>query len=132
MANKKLPKNEEIAKRVRELSAGGVTVKEIFSDIQRYSLAPGSWTTFYKLYRDDLWGPKIELTRKIGNRVANQALDGDPKEPTTFKSQELWLRTQGGWTPKETLETREVGTDEEEAESAVNVLLGILGKSDDE
>lgn len=132
MANIPLEKNHEIAKRVRELSAGGVTVKDIFADIQSYASAPGSYTTFYKLYRSDLYGPKIEITRKIGNKVANQALEGDPESPSTFKSQELWLRTQGGWTPKEKIETQEVGSDEDEQESAVNALLKALGKSPDE
>lgn len=130
MANIPLEKNHEIAKRVRELSAGGVTVKDIFTDIQAYASAPGSLTTFYKYYRDDLYGPKIEISRKIGNKVANQALDGDPESPTTFKSQELWLRTQGGWTPKEKVETQEVGSDEDEAESAIESLMKLLGKED--
>lgn len=132
MANIPLEKNHEIAKRVRELSAGGVTVKDIFADIQSYASAPGSYTTFYKLYRSDLYGPKIEITRKIGNKVANQALEGDPESPSTFKSQELWLRTQGGWTPKETVETREIGTEEEEAQGAVEALMKSLGKGKEE
>lgn len=127
-----LPYNGEIGKRVRELSAGGVVVRDIFSDIQRFQSAPRSYTTFYKLYRDDLHAPKVEITRQIGNRLANQALEGDIKEPATYKSQELWLRTQGGWTPKETVETREVGTDEEEAESAVDALMKALGKDNDD
>ena len=58
--------------------------------------------------------------------------NGDPKDGVTFKSQELYLRTQGGWTPKETVETREIGSDEEEEESAINALLIALGKSEDD
>jgi len=124
--------NSEIGKRVRELSAGGITVADIFADIQSYASAPGSYTTFYKYYRDDLHAPKTEISRQIGNRIANQALDGDPTEPVTFKSQELWMRTQAGWTPKTVEETREVGSDAEEEESAVDALLSLLGKTDED
>lgn len=127
-----LPYNSEIGKRIRDLSAGGIKVREIFSDIQRFASAPGSMSTFYKLYSDDLHAPKIEISRQIGNKVANQALDGDDDAPNTWKAREFWLRTQANWTPKEGLETREVGTDEEENESAVDALMKALGKETDE
>lgn len=124
--------NSEIGKRVRELSAAGVTVRDIFSDIQSYASAPGSYTTFYRYYRQDLHAPKVEISRQIGNKVANQALEGDPDAPNTWKAREFWLRSQAGWTPKESVETREVGTDEEEAESAVAALMKALGKDTEE
>jgi len=121
--------NAEIGKRVRELSAGGATQLAIMEDIQRFASAPATLTTFLKYYGDDYRKPRNDISMKIGNRVANQALEGDPKEPSTFKSQELWLRTQASWTPKESLETREVGDSLEEQESAVDTLMKLLGKS---
>jgi len=124
--------NSEIGKRVRELSAAGVTVKDIFSDIQSYASAPGSYTTFYKYYRQDLDSPRIAKNMIIGDKVANQAINGDDDSPNTWKAREFWLRTQAGWTPKEAVETREVGTDAEEAESAVDALMKALGKDTEE
>jgi len=128
----KLPYNKEIAKKVRECSAAGLTLRDTIAEIQNYGHAPRHNDSFYRLYSEDWFGPRNDITRKIGNRVANQAIEGDPEQPTTFKSQELWLRTQGGWTPKESVETREAGTDEEEAESAVEALMTLLGKGTDE
>ena len=124
--------NSEIGKKVRECSAAGLTLKDTMAEIQSYAWAPRSPNSFYKYYSEDWYGPKNDITRQIGNKVANQAIDGDPTEPVTFKSQELWLRTQGGWSVKETVETREVGNEAEEEESAVDALMRALGKSDED
>ena len=122
-----LPYNHNIGKRVKEL-AGVVGVKDIFAAIQSYQHAPGSLTTFYKLYRNDLDSARIDKVAPIGNKVYKQALTGDDESPNTWKARELILRSQAGWSPKTTEETREVGTEEEETDSAVNALLKALGK----
>jgi len=131
VAHNALPRNPAIAARVKEGIRNGVAIKTIFASIQDLQDAPSSKTTFYKTYGQDMEDAKFSIVSAIGNRVVDQALNGDPKEGVTFKSQELYLRTQGGWTPKEGIETREVGTDEEEEESAINALMTALGKSDD-
>lgn len=117
--------NREIGKKVRELSPNH-NVKDIFAAIQSYGSAPGSLKTFYKYYGNDLREPRMNLTNKIGDKVAEQALDGD------FKSQEFWLRARGGWTTKDVVETRELGTEEEENEGHVNALLTALGLNTEE
>lgn len=132
MANKPLEKNPEIAKRVRELVRSGVPVGQIFADIQSYAFAPGSYTTFYKYYGKDMEAARAAITEAIGSRVINQAINGDPEMPTTWKSQELYLRSHGGWSPKSTEQTQEVGSDQEEAESAVDAMMKFLGKGSDE
>jgi len=124
-----LPRNPAIAVRVKEGIRNGVPVKTIFGSIQDLQDAPASLQTFYKNYRQDMEEARFSITSAIGNKVVDQALNGDPKDGVTFKSQELYLRTQGGWTPKETVETREVGSEEDEEESAVNALLTALGKN---
>lgn len=124
--------NPEIGKRVREMTRGGVPVKSIFAAIQHMQDAPGSLTTFYKYYRVDMEAARAATTEVIGNRVVDQAIHGDPDAPITWKSQELYLRSHGDWSPKTTEESREVGTEEEEAESAVNALLKALGKHTEE
>ena len=132
MANKPLQKNAEIAKRVRELTRAGVPVGQIFADIQSYAFAPGSYTTFYKYYGQDMEAARAAITEAVGSRVINQAINGDPEQPTTWKSQELYLRSHGGWSPKSTEQTQEVGNEPEEAESAVDAMMKFLGKSSDE
>ena len=130
--NAPLPRNPAIASRVKEGIRNGVTVRTIFASIQDLQDAPGFLATFYNNYRKDMEEARFLIVSAIGDRVVHQAIHGDPKDGVTFKSQELYLRTQGGWTPKETVETREVGSDEEEEESAINALLVALGKAKDD
>jgi hypothetical protein len=124
----KLSYNPEIAKKVKEQTRAGVPVRTIFASIQKYQDAPGSYTTFYKLYREDMELAKGATIEAVGNKVVDQALNGDPDAGNTWKAREFYLRTQGGWTPKETVETREIGSDDEEEESAINALMKALGK----
>lgn len=128
MNNQALPYNPEIAKKVKEQVRAGVPVRTIFASIQQYQNAPGSYTTFYKLYREDMELAKGATIEAIGNKVVDQALNGDPEAGNTWKAREFYLRTQAGWTPKETVETREIGSEEEEEESAINALMKALGK----
>ena len=131
MATITLERNEEIAKVVRRNAAAGVTLKDTFAEIQSMAWAPGSMTTFMKKYGHDWHSTRADIAAKIGNRVVTQAIEGDIDHPATWKSQELYLRSHGGWSPKSTEQTQEVGTEEEEAESAVNSLMKLLGKDDE-
>lgn len=126
-----LPYSERIAQRVREL-APTCSVKDIVSSISHMQYAPGSYTTFYKLYRKDLDEAKGNITKQIGDKLINTAINGDEDSPFTHKSREFYLDRQGGWNKKTVEETREVGPEEEENESAVNALLAALGKGIDE
>jgi hypothetical protein len=84
--------------------------------------APQSYTTFYKLYREDMDEVKFDIDRQVGKTVINQAMSGD------FKSQELYLRSRAGWAPSSHVQEQEVGTEEEENESAVSSFMAALGK----
>jgi len=110
------------------MAGAGVTVKDIFAGIQHFQNAPGSLTTFYRLYRQDMDRARAENTEVIASKIINQARNGDDDSPNTWKSREFYMRSVGGWSPKSTEETREVGSEEEETESAVNALLKALGK----
>lgn len=132
MPQQKLPYNAEIAKRVRELTRVGVPVDTIFAEIQKYQDSPGSLTTFYKLYRMDREMAKAGILEAVGGKVMNQAVNGDDESGITYKYRELVLRSLGEWSPKSTAQTREVGTDAEEEESAVDALMKALGKSAEE
>jgi len=41
----------------------------------------------------------------------------------------LYLRSKGGWSPTNTVEEREVGSEEEEDRSAVEEIMTRLGKN---
>lgn len=121
MSNK-LPKNPNIARKVRDGISGGVAVTQIFKSVLHMKNAPQSYTTFYKLYREDMDEVKFEIDQKVGKTVIDQALEGD------FKSQELYLRSRANWSPSSHVQEQEVGNEEEENEGAVNALMVALGK----
>ena len=120
--NDKLPYSKTIANKVTLGIRNGESVRDIFASIQSYQNAPASYTTFYKLYGEDMAKARADIVGQIGGVVVDKALEGD------FKAAELYLRSKGGWSPKETVEGREAGTDEEEEESAINALMKALGK----
>ena len=128
MSNKTGPEelgyNGKIGLRVYDMTRAGVSVKDIFASIQSSfgSSAPKSLTTFYKYYRQDMDRARAEVVESIGNEVVKQALAGD------YKSQELYLRSKGGWSPNETVNHNEEQDEMEEAESAIEALSRLLGK----
>ena len=123
-----IPYSEIIAKKVREGIRSGVSVKDIMGSIQKYQNAPSSTATFYKLYGEDIAETKASIVAAIGSVVVQQALEGD------FKSQEFYLRSKGGWSPNSTINEMELETDPDTDDSAIDSLMGLLGKSkpDDE
>ena len=120
--------NPEIGKRVHSMKRSGVPVRAIFAEIQSYQNAPKSLRDFYKYYRMDMERAVALTAETIGGSVVDQAINGDPEAANTWKAREFYLRTQADWSPKTIEETREIGSDEEEEESAVNALLKALGK----
>ena len=119
----KIPYSEVIAKKVREGIRSGVSVKDILSSIQKYQNAPSSTATFYKLYGEDIAEEKASIVGAVGSVVVQQALEGD------FKSQELFLRSKGGWSPTQTNVEVEGTEDPDTDESAIDSLMTLLGKN---
>ncbi|NIR87746.1 hypothetical protein GWO13_09410 [Candidatus Bathyarchaeota archaeon] len=115
--------SEIIAKKVKEGIRNGVSVKDILASVQKYQNAPSSTATFYKLYGQDIADTRAEITGQVGSVVIQQALDGD------FKSQELFLRSKGGWSPTSTVNEVEQTENPDEDESAIDSLLTLLGKT---
>ena len=120
----KLEYNGKIGDKVYKMTKAGVSVKDIFESVQVAfgSSAPSSLTSFYKYYRGDLARARAEINELVGSKVVEQALAGD------FKSQELYLRSKAGWSPNETVNTKEDEDEMSEAESAVDALARMLGK----
>lgn len=126
MSIQPIPYSEVVAKKVVAGIRNGVSVKDIIASIQKYQNAPSSTATFYKLYGELISETKAEIVGAIGSVVVQQALDGD------FKSQEFYLRSKGGWSPNSTLNEVEQEVDPDMDESAIDSLMGLLGKNPDE
>lgn len=125
MQNVALEYNGKIAAKVREGIRSGLNVKQIFGSIQSMQFAPGSMTTFYKLYRQDMDEERASIVGKVGKKVIDQALEGD------YKSQEFFLRSRGDWSPQST-ETHVEADSADEDISAIDSLLAALGKLEEE
>lgn len=125
-----LPYNEDIAKKLRELSDGGVSRKDMLVAIQDYQFAPKSFTTFYKKYGPMLAEHEADLKAKVGKRVIDHALTGDLDDPLTVKQQHFFLERRGGWTNKIDVDLDPI--DGEVDESAADVLMSLLGFDEDD
>jgi hypothetical protein len=76
----------------------------------------------YKIYGNYMEAERAKINGSVGKKVIDQALAGD------FKSQELFLRSKGGWSPTHTVNEVEQEVDPDMDESAIDTLLGLLGK----
>lgn len=117
--------SEVIATKVKDGIRSGVAVKDIVASIQKYQNAPSSLSTFYKIYGNLIAETRGEIVGAVGSVVVKQALDGD------FKSQELFLRSKGGWSPTNTVVEVEQDIDPDLDESAIDSFLELLGLNDD-
>lgn len=125
MSYEKLPYSKNVEKHVLECIQGGVGIREMLASMQHLQNAPKSLSTLYKIYGQVIHSERARINAAVGRKVIDQALEGD------FKSQELFLRSKGGWSPKETVETGEA-LDEDTDESAVDSLMTLLGLDDDD
>ena len=121
MRNEPLPYSKPVEKHILECIQGGVGIRDMIASMQHLQNAPKSLSTLYKIYGNFIAQERAKINGMVGKKVIEQALDGD------FKSQELFLRSKGGWSPKETVENGEA-TDEDTDEDAVTMLMGLLGK----
>jgi len=118
--------NEPVAKYIRQAVKDGVQIKVILATVnKRYQNAPRNNANLYRLYGGDIAEARAEITQRVGNVVIEQALNGH------YPSQELFLRSKGGWSPKETQQLEDVSGDPDENSSAVNSLMILLGHASD-
>jgi hypothetical protein len=80
----------------------------------------------YKTYGSFIETERAKINGMVGKKVIDQALEGD------FKSQELFLRSKGGWSPTQTNIEVEQDTDPDLDESAADTLLTLLGIDNDD
>lgn len=116
--------SEAIAKYVRQAVQDGVQIKDILATLnKRYQNAPRNNAMLYKLYGGDIAEARAEITQRVGNVVIEQALNGH------YPSQELFLRSKAGWSPKSTEVAEEGAGDDDENSGAINTLMTLLGHS---
>lgn len=131
MSYEPLPYSKNVEKHILECIQGGVGIREMIASMQHLQGAPKSLSTLYKIYGDVIHAERARINAAVGKKVIDQALYGDPKDAVTFKSQELFLRSKGGWSPKETVEAGE-SVDDDVDESAIDTLMSLLGKKEDD
>ena len=121
-----------VEKAVIELIQGGVPIRQIIVSIQALPDAPRSLSTLYKNYGSAMEAERTRINAAVGKRVIDQALFGDVQDGITWKSQELFLRSKGGWSPTQTNIEVEQEVDPELDVSAADQLLALLGLETDE
>lgn len=121
-----LPYSKNVEKHILECIQGGVGVRDMIASMQHLQGAPKSLSTLYKIYGDFIHLERAKINGAVGKKVIEQALEGD------FKSQELFLRSKGGWSPTQTVVEAEQDVDPDMDESAIDTLMALLGKEDSE
>jgi hypothetical protein len=121
----KLPYSKLVEKHILECIQGGVGIRQMIASMQHLQNAPKSLSTMYKVYGDFIEHERAKINGAVGKKVIDQALEGD------FKSQELFLRSKGGWSPTHTVNEVEQEVDPDMDESAIDTLMALLGKDDD-
>jgi hypothetical protein len=126
----KLGKDKNIATHVQKRTKEGVSVKDIFGEVKsKFNDAPSSIATFYKYYKADLDSARAEQVGLVGAAVLKRALEEG--EYGHYASQELYLRSKGGWSPTQTVIEVEQDSADEDL-SAIDALAEMLGITEDE
>jgi|TARA_B110000259_G_scaffold172279_1_gene204555 hypothetical protein len=128
----KLPYSKLVEKAVLEMIQGGVPIRQIIVSIQHITDAPRSLSTLYKHYGPVMEAERTRINGAVGKRVIDQALHGDIQDSITWKSQELFLRSKGGWSPQNTTNEVEQEVDPDLDVAAADQLSNLLGFDTDE
>ena len=121
-----LPYSKNVEKHILECIQGGVGIRDMIASMQHLQGAPKSLSTLYKIYGNFIHAERAKINGMVGKKVIDQALEGD------FKSQELFLRSKGGWSPTNTVVEAEQDVDPDMDESAIDTLMALLGKDNDQ
>ena len=113
----KIPYSKNVEKHILDCIQGGIAIRQMLASMQHLQDAPKSLSTMYKTYGSFIESERAKINGMVGKKVIDQALDGD------FKSQELFLRSKGGWSPE---------TDPDLDESAADTLMALLGYNNDD
>lgn len=122
----KLPYSKLVEKHILECIKGGISIRQMIASMQHLQDAPKSLSTMYQTYGNFIEAERAKINGAVGKKVIDQALEGD------FKSQELFLRSKGGWSPSNTVNEVEQDVDPDMDGSAIDALMALLGKDTDD
>lgn len=127
-----LPYSKNVEKHILECIQGGIPIRQMIASMGHLQGAPKSLSTMYKIYGSFMEMERTKINGAVGKRVIDQALYGDVQDGITWKSQELFLRSKGGWSPQNTVTEVEQEIDPEVDEAATDILMNLLGFDEDE
>ena len=127
-----LPYSKNVEKHILECIQGGIPIRQMIASMGHLQGAPKSLSTMYKIYGSFMELERTKINGAVGKRVIDQALYGDVQDGITWKSQELFLRSKGGWSPQNTVTEVEQEIDPEVDEAATDILMNLLGFNEDE
>lgn len=120
MSNEPKPHDLKIAETIQRMIAAGVTMSVIFDKVKDMKNGPRSYTTFYKIYRQDIVAARANLHEGVGSILMEKALvDKD------MRALELIAKTKLGWNEKVIVEERDPDSVDEDT-SAIDDLLAKL------
>ena len=128
----KLPYSKHVENHILECIQGGIPIRQMIASMQHLQEAPKSLSTMYKHYGSFIEMERTKINGAVGKRVIDQALYGDVQDGITWKSQELFLRSKGGWSPQNTVNEVDQEIDPELDVSAADQLMNLLGFDTDE
>ena len=127
-----LPYSKNVEKHILECIQGGIPIRQMIASMGHLQGAPKSLSTMYKIYGSFMEMERTKINGAVGKRVIDQALYGDVQDGITWKSQELFLRSKGGWSPQNTVTEVDQEVDPELDEAATDTLMNLLGFNEDE
>jgi hypothetical protein len=127
-----LPYSKNVEKHILECIQGGIPIRQMIASMGHLQGAPKSLSTMYKIYGSFMEMERTKINGAVGKRVIDQALYGDVQDGITWKSQELFLRSKGGWSPSNTVNEVEQEIDPEVDEAATETLMNLLGFTEDD
>ena len=128
----RLPYSKNVEKHILECIQGGIPIRQMIASMGHLQGAPKSLSTMYKIYGSFMEMERTKINGAVGKRVIDQALYGDVQDGITWKSQELFLRSKGGWSPQNTVTEVDQEVDPELDEAATDTLMNLLGFNEDE
>jgi hypothetical protein len=128
----KLPYSKLVEKHILECIQGGIGIRQMIASMQHLPQAPKSLSTLYKHYGNFIETERARISSAVGKRVIDHALVGNIEEKSTQWAAELFLRSKAGWSPTHTVNEVEQDVDPDMDESAIDTLMGLLGKDLDD
>ena len=118
--------NAKVSEYVMAAVSAGVSKSAIFEHVRYMPDGPGSLTTFYKYYRQDMAYAKAMTDKKIGDKIVEKALEGSER------LLELYARSKMNWSPSTTVVETEYDPMESDSTPIDDILAMLNIKEEDD